>query len=181
MRKWFVIPILLLIYLIAERLLVRAIPLDWKPFTSREGAFVVTMPGEPREKVVPLQTANGPVDLHCFVTQPVGGTRAYLACYQIQSAVAASRPAQLMLAGSVNAFKKMAADGGRLLTSRSCSVQGFPGWELAMITSRGMFMFEHLCVANRRLYQVMVTAPGERAADADEMKFINSFRVLKEH
>jgi hypothetical protein len=173
MRNWLALP------LVVGPLLLGCARLNWVPFRSPEGGFVLTMPGEPREQIRPLQTVNGRIDLHSFATQPTGGTRAYLVSYENQSTVAASKPAQLMLAGCVNAFKKLAESGGELLTCRSCSLQGFPGREVAMINAKGTFMIDRMFVANRRLYQVMVVAPGERASDDDERKFLDSFRIVQ--
>jgi hypothetical protein len=50
---------------------------------------------------------------------------------------------------------------------------------MTIINAQGVFIIDHIFVAHHRLYQVMVTAPGERARDAEEMKFLNSFRILQ--
>src|SRR4051794_30856182 len=102
MSDWLVLPI------VVGQLLMGVPQTNWIPFMSREGGFVLTMPGEPVEHVMPLETPNGRIDQHQFVVQPAGGTRAYYVSYQNQSAVAARRPAQVMLAGSVNGFRKLA-------------------------------------------------------------------------
>jgi len=150
--------------------------LNWIPFHSRDGRFVVTMPDTPRERVKTIMTVHGPIAMHEFIARPNGSPAGYLISYNTLSPAAARRPVDITLNGVVNG----AARGikGHVATCCRCSQQGFPGRDFTVTNAQGALCMSHAFIANGRLYQVNVWALDAKAITPDATKFIGSFKLI---
>lgn len=147
----------------------------WKEFESAQGGFAVLMPGTPTEQRQTAKTASGSIDAHMFVVDH--GDVAYMVAYSdYPNTMIQERTPKLILDGARDGA--VANAKGRLLNESSVSMNGHPGREVHVEPVGGkVTITARIFLVGRRLYQVMVLMPKEKASSKDVNKFLDSFRI----
>ncbi len=151
------------------------------PFTSAEGGFTITYPGNsaaPQKQTVPVPTEIGNIDMNMFLVD--AGEKAYMTAY-------ADYPETLIEESDPQTMLNMGRDGaitnvnGELLREKDHKVQGFPAKEFYARGKQGeqdVFMRANIIMADARLYQVLYLGFTEDALDSKEADdYMASFRI----
>jgi TonB family protein len=162
----------------------RAAPSDapkWREFTSAEGRFTVSMPGEPKVSTQRLAPPNENVSMrtHIAETEAEYG----VAYAEFPEQVEGTERAEALLAGARDAGVR--GVGGRLLEDGEEPFDGHPGRVYSFEFAGGYHMRCRSFVVGRRLYMVTAStygakAPDEqsrRASEAAADRFMDSFRL----
>jgi len=141
-------------------------------FTSKEGAFSVTLPEEPKEKSQDISTKIGPTTLHTFSVERNGGTSFYMVGYSnYQTTLDSTTSLENVISGQVESMK------GKITSDKLITLDGYPGRSVT-IEAEGSIFFSSVYVAGNRLYQVMFGMPKGETMPADGKEFLDSFRIL---
>ena len=142
---------------------------QWRRFSSTEGRFSVSLPGEPVAEVDDNElgvTRSFTADTD-WATYVVGYTEYKTALPNPGQALDGARDALIRSTNS------------RLLNESRISINGYPGRELNIVTHGGEARdTTRLYVVGNRLYMVrVVVAPADRDVSGDKEKFFLSFRL----
>jgi hypothetical protein len=150
--------------------------LKWKEFTSPEGRFSVRMPGTPTDQAQKINSPVGTIELHVFVVEQSGAQ--YLVAYNdYPEAMVRSGDPEKVLDGARNGV--VANVRGKLVSEVKITLQQFPGREVrVMIPDGAQIMQTRLYFVKNRLYQVGVVTPEADASSKDNLKFLDSFKLL---
>jgi TonB family protein len=153
----------------------------WREFTSAEGGFTVSMPGEPKVSTQKLSPPNEDVSLrtHIAETEAEYG----VAYADFPQPLEGTERGGLLLTATRDAGVK--GVGGRLLEDGEEPFDGHPGRVYRFEFAGGYHMRCRLFVAGKRLYMVTAStygtkAPDEQARRASEAaadRFMDSFRL----
>lgn len=151
------------------------------PFTSAEGGFSITYPGNsaaPDKQTVPVPTEIGNIDMNMYLVD--AGDKAFMTAY-------ADYPDKLIAESDPQTMLDMGRDGaitnvnGKLLREKDHKVQGFPAKEFYARGKQGdqdVFMRANIIMANARLYQVLYLGFTEDALDSQEADdYMASFKI----
>jgi hypothetical protein len=142
---------------------------DLKPFTSKDGRFIVRLPGKPKEQIAGGQ--------HLFVLDQ--GAKAYVVAYQdipkLADADAATIKKSLEI-GRDAAVKKLNA---KLLSSKAVKLGRYTGLEFQLEVPKLGIYRSRLFQVGERLYQLTVLGPGDFATSEPVGEFFQSFRLTK--
>jgi hypothetical protein len=151
---------------------------SWREFTPEGERFSILVPRTPRETAETTETEIGTLDEHTFTV--IHGDIAYIVNYgdYPQSLMNADHHAML------NALRDGAVEsvGGRLLSERAISINGYPGREVKVkisSSSETVIMQVRIYVVRNRLYYIYTMAPEARASSPDIKKFLDSFKLLR--
>lgn len=153
----------------------------WREFTSTDGGYSISMPGNPIEQTQSVDTAAGSVDLHSVSLDDRTGT--YIAMYS-------DFPANVVQQSDPQALLDASRDGavanskGQLINDRKISTDQFPGREIqvsvpADIGQSASLIVDRYYLVDQRLYQTMVIMQNAQAPSNDALKFLDSFKLLK--
>ena len=141
-------------------------------FTSKEGAFSVALPEEPKEKSQDISSKNGPTTLHTFVVERNEGKIFYLVGYSdYQTILDTTSSLENVISGQVESLK------GKITSDKMITLDGHTGRSVT-IEAEGVTFFSSVYVAGNRLYQVMFGMPKGETMPADGKEFLDSFRIL---
>ena len=141
-------------------------------FTSKEGAFSVTLPGEPKESSQDTSSNNGPTVLHTFTVELNEGKVFYMVGYSnYQTRLDEAISLEGVIKAQVESLK------GKITSDKMITLDGHPGRSVT-IEADGITFFSSVYVAGNRLYQVMFGMPKGETMPADAKEFLDSFRIL---
>lgn len=151
---------------------------SWREFIPEEGRFSILVPRTPRETTETIETEMGTLDEHTFTI--IHGDIAYIVNY-------GDYPQGLMNAdhyAMLNALRDGAVEsvGGKLLSERAISIDGYPGREIKVKISSStetVIMQVRIYIVRNRLYYIYTMAPEARASSPDIKKFLRSFKLLR--
>ena len=141
-------------------------------FTSKDGAFSVTLPEEPKEKSEDISTKNGPTALHTFQVEQNEGKIFYMVGY---SDYQTSLDSTASLEGVIN--RQVESMKGKITSDKMITLDGHPGRSVT-IEAEGTIFFSSVYTAGNRLYQVMFGMPKGETMPPDGKEFLDSFRIL---
>ena len=141
-------------------------------FTSKEGAFSVTLPEEPKESSQDSSSNNGPTVLHIFQVERNEGKVFYMVGYSnYQTRLDEAASLEGVIKAQVESMK------GKITSDKMITLDGHPGRSVT-IEAEGVIFFSSVYVAGNRLYQVMFGMPLGETMPADGKEFFDSFRIL---
>jgi hypothetical protein len=149
-----------------------------KRFSSEEGRFQVSLPGDPKKNEETIKTTTGTIKIVSFEVTHSSGD--YLVIYS-------DFPPKMMTAGNIDRGLAssqrniVAAAQGTLLSSEKIEQDGFPGLDFtyrlksAGISGKAVGR-AHLVVVHNRLYQVSIVTAIASAKSAKTDAFFDSFK-----
>ena len=141
-------------------------------FTSKEGAFSVTLPAEPKESNQDISSNNGPTVLHTFTVERNEGKVFYMVGYSdYQARLDTTTSLENVIKGQVESLK------GKITSDKMITLDGHSGRSVT-IEAEGITFFSSVYVAGNRLYQVMFGMQKGETMPADAKEFLDSFRIL---
>lgn len=151
--------------------------MGWQKFESKEGGFVVTMPGKPTIKTVKLPTDFGLTYLNVFMLSTKEGFAYFVSFIDY--------PGNLFENKTIDTALDEARDGiisntqAQLLKEKMISIKGNPGREIEFQATNGAtFGRVRLFVVKQRLYHIMVTTSKDKKSSYHINKFLDSFNLL---
>lgn len=151
----------------------QAVPIaqgDWQKFSSTAGRFSVLMPGTPTEETQTDKIEDGRTyqQYYFTVTQPEG---VYFVAYsEFPGSEVSQVDADTILEA---ASEGILVDGGRLLSQREISLEGYPGREIEYEDSEGNLSNTRIFLVEERLYQLIAIASNSD----DVSRFFDSFEL----
>ncbi len=147
----------------------------WTEFESTQGGFAVLLPGTPTEHNRTAKTASGSIDAHMFLVDH--GDVAYMVAYSdYPDTMLEERTPKLILDGARDGA--VAHAKGKLLSESIVSINEHQGREVHIERVGGkVTITARIFLVGRRLYQVMVLMPKDKASSKDVKKFLDSFRI----
>jgi hypothetical protein len=148
----------------------------WKEFTSKDGGFVVTMPGTPKEDKKNRRTASGPVELVLYIVERKQEETVFVAGYcELPEAVVKGATADKRME---YARRRVLADiKGKLLKEKKITLGTHPGRELHIGIEGGGVVRQRLFAVKDKLYQLLVVGPKAKALSKDSDRFMDSFKL----
>jgi hypothetical protein len=143
----------------------------WRTYRSNEGGFVVSLPGRARRTKQAVDSPTGK-DLVHFHTVEMGSDAAFsVVIFDGPENFLRTPPAVLLKGGRDSILAKAE---GKLISERSLSLQGKPGWELVLAGPDGSTTWVRIYLVGQRLYQVVAISPKRQ----DAQRFLDSFRLI---
>jgi len=141
-------------------------------FTSKDGGFIISMPGAPKESVQNVDSAAGPLELHQFLVED--GNVAYIVMYNDYPRVPESQETffKNVRDGGVNAVK------GTLKKEKVIARQGYPGRAFDIETSDTLLL-QDVYLVGKRLYQVILGVPKADSMPSRTNQFFGSFKLTQ--
>jgi hypothetical protein len=142
------------------------------PFSSKDGAFSVKIPGVPKEESQTVDTAAGPTILHLFTVEANAGKFAYMIEYSDLPNTPAD-PAKALdgaINGQVQSFK------GTIVSDAKVNLNGWPG-RIVGIKSDAVVCLSSAYLAQNRLYQVLFVMEAGETLPANATEFLDSFQI----
>jgi len=144
------------------------------PFEHQEGRFRVVFPSAPKQRIVPIVTKHGKLNVHLFTVQKSGSE--YVISYS-------DLPAGNLKKVDVEDVLDFAQDGAK--REMKAEVSGahpigddkLPGREFVLDMPDKVRAKVRLYVVGNRLYQVMVIGTPEFIAGATTKAFLDSLQV----
>lgn len=146
--------------------------LDWREFTSPEGAFTVLLPSKPARASRELALGGATTTMHMVSAH--APEMAFGVGYA--DLPPGTDPARVLVEGRAALVKNI---GGRVTAERA--LDGVTGVEFeaeGAAEGNPMRLTGRVLVAGNRYYQVVVVARAARAGEVDRTIFPGSFRLL---
>jgi hypothetical protein len=140
-------------------------------FTSKEGAFSVKLPGEPKQTDQESNSGLGPTVLHMFVVERNAGKYAYLVGY---SDYAAQMDSAKTLENVIAAQAK--SINGKITADKKVTLNGWPG-RMVTIEGDAVVFLSGAFVAETRLYQIIFVMQKGDTPPPDTSEFFDSFEI----
>jgi hypothetical protein len=141
-------------------------------FTSKEGAFSITLPEAPNEKSEPMTSNNGPTTLHTFTVERNEGQSFLMVGYSdYQTRLDVEGTLTGVINGQVDSLK------GKITSDKPVTLDGHPG-RLVTIETAGAVFYSKIYVAENRLYQVMFGTAKALTQAAELNEGFESFHIL---
>jgi hypothetical protein len=156
---------------------------SWKEFTSNEDAFVVSLPTMPELHSQDNEYDFGKVTIRSFQSKSKRGVNWRVATHNYPEPYASRmKPRKLieLMRDGMSANVKSKAEA-----IKEIKLDGYPGQEFVVrtpdpLTNKPLILKVRLIVVGSRVYQLMVVAPNDDNALAEEAsKFFKSFALLK--
>jgi hypothetical protein len=148
----------------------------WQEYANTKWGFTVQVPGTPKEQKQQIPTESGPVDASFYSVESGADSGFMIVVGDLPNAD--KEPAQDVLArvrdGAVSSAN------GKLVSDKAITVGAWPGREYVAEATDGTNKFHvvaRIVLAKKRLYQVMSLAPKGKQKDADNRKYLDSFKV----
>jgi hypothetical protein len=148
----------------------------WKEFTSKEGGFVVLMPGVPVEDKKALRLPSGPADLNLYVVERKKEETAYIVAYcELPETVLKNGTDENRLDYAQK--RAVASTKGKLAGEKKIKLGTYPGRELRFEVEGKGEVRQRIYAAREKVYQLMVAGPKEMTDSKDADKFFQSFKL----
>ena len=148
----------------------------WTTTASKDGGFVVAMPGQPTETVSAVKLPVGSLQVHVW-TVARGRDTAFIVCYS-------DYPEDFIKAKSADAVLDGARDGavsetkGQLLNEVHIDLKGYSGRDITIAVAAGKGASrDRMFLVGRRLYQLLVGTVPSEVRSAEVERFFKSFRL----
>jgi hypothetical protein len=151
---------------------------DWKPFSPKDGAFSVQMPGTPNEHKKAVKSGTGATEVILFEVTLRPGENTYAVGYS-------EYPKEMIKAGTEDKRLDNARDAakttskGKLKREKSLLLDTYPGRELLLEIDDKKAVKLRLYAVNNRLYEIVAVGSPEFVASAETLKFLESFKLGK--
>jgi hypothetical protein len=146
------------------------------PFTSKEGKFTVTLPGQPASKTSKVVTSAGEVEAYLFLVDRK--THAYLVSYNDYKAGTVDPDPEKVLSQVVEATAKNLKGQVNRDEKITLGAKKYPGRDvlIALPGKKGLYRGRVYLVGNR-LYQVVVIGPEELVKNSAVDAYFGSFKL----
>ena len=151
---------------------------SWQTYTSTEGRFSASFPGEPSESNQTANTELGEI-VNYFVKHENGSTQ-YMVSYADypNEAMSGSDPKEV-LADSFSKTFESSPDTNKVVSKSEITIEGYPAIEGEIEYTSGNYVWYRQFLVGDRMYQLLATA---LTADKDELadeaeKFHESFKL----
>jgi hypothetical protein len=141
-------------------------------FTSKEGAFSIKLPGEPKQNSEDISSLNGPTTLHTFVVEDTNDKCFYMVGYS-------DYQTKLDEASSLDAVINAQLKGmkGTITSDKKVTLNGHAGRSVTIEGEETVY-YSSVYVAGNRLYQVLYGRARAEAVSAAAREFLDSFEIL---
>jgi len=164
---------LLVSILSVSTLFVTLPPSDWKPYSSSEGKFSVSMPEEPRSTTMLVETERGRLFTH-IVSASDRDLNEYMVSWTDYNKDVEYKSTEKTFERMRDAL--IQSKEGKLISESPVSLSGRAGRAFAFTDRDGRTVNVRFFFVGQRSYQVQVESrTSENLADAD--RFLKSFRV----
>jgi hypothetical protein len=151
---------------------------DWKPFSPKDGSFIILLPDTPSEAKKSIKTASGTAEVSLFEVAVKPGDGKYVVGYS-------EFPESSIKPGTEDKRLDHARDGalasakGKLKREKSLLLDNSPGRELNIeIEGKAMVVLRMYAVKNR-LYEIVAAGSAEFVTSKETAKFLESFKLGK--
>ncbi len=151
---------------------------DWKPFSPKDGAFTVLLPGKPTEYKKSIKTKTGDAEGLLFELAVPPGESKFVVGYS-EFKESAIKP------GTEDKHLNNARDGavasvkGKLKRERSLLLDSYPGRELYIEVEGKATVLIRMYAVKNRLYEVGAVGGAAFVTSKDAAKFLESFKLAK--
>ncbi|HYV34315.1 MAG TPA: hypothetical protein VE988_01345 [Gemmataceae bacterium] len=151
---------------------------DWKPFSPKDGAFSIQMPGTPNEHKKAVKSGSGATEVILFEVPVPPGENTYAVGYS-------EYPKDSIKAGTEDKRLDNARDAakttakGKLKREKSLLLEAYPGREILIEIDDKKAVKVRLYAVNNRLYEIVAVGSPEFVASAETAKFLESFKLGK--
>ena len=150
----------------------------WIDFSPEHGGFVVSMPSNPTQQIMPTKSESTQMNVYVYVSLGPDG-----AAYLVSYADVPSPPTnQTQTTKALDDVRngQLESTKGDLKTEAMISLEGNQGRELKIITPTGTII-SRIFIVKTRLYQLMAITPeavvGSEASTRDNARFLSSFKL----
>jgi hypothetical protein len=149
----------------------------WHEFRSTEGAFAVSMPGEPIPSTQSSATAAGPISVKTYTLRLDDGRVAYMVAYN-------DYPKTMIEGSDAKAILERVVMGalgenGKVSSQKAVALGPHQGVDISATVKDGLEYSSRFLLVNERLYQVSVVNQPQALAANDRTRFMNSFKLLR--
>lgn len=155
---------------------------QWQDFSSSEGGFSISMPGQPTERELPVRGGNGPVSSREFALVLEEGKLVYSVNYADFPTISTelnSSQINLLLEGARDAAVRNLKNG-QLVSDRPIELNGYIGREIEVANPDGFSAKTRLYWVQPRLYMIVVASTAETGLNREAERFLDSFQLLAE-
>ena len=162
-------------------------PSSWKEFSSREGKFSISLPGDPKPSVRTMDTQIGKVTTHSFTVE--GDLGIYYVAY-VDFPVWPENPDDIR--AGLDSSRDQAARGGLLISENDVQLGEVLGREI-MVKKNDLILHARYFFAKGRLFQAILTSapqiafkegePSSNPSDLTDVyksaakRFFDSFKI----
>jgi hypothetical protein len=152
---------------------------DWEEFTSPEGAFKVSLPGQPKTSTKTLATAEGPVTQHLFTVERPRFREAFVVGYVDYPAKMVQPGAERIIDGELAMLHDSPKPARRKerTSARAISPGVFAGQVNLVTVKEGTIRVKAIMV-KQRLFTLMVRSPHDEASEELANKLFDSFAIV---
>jgi hypothetical protein len=144
---------------------------EFVKFTSKEGAFTVKLPGEPKQTDQDSNSGLGPTVLHMFVVERNAGKYAYLVGYSdYASQMDSAKTLENVIAAQAKSIN------GKITADKKVTLNGWPG-RMVTIEGDAVVFLSGAYVAETRLYQIIFVMQKGDTPPPDTAEFFDSFEI----
>ncbi len=145
-------------------------------FSSKEGKFTITLPGQPASKTSKVVTSAGEVEAYLFLVDRK--THAYLVSYNDYKAATVDPDPEKVLSQVVEATAKNLKGQVNKDEKITLGAKKYPGRDvlIALPGKQGLYRGRVYLVGNR-LYQVVVIGPEDLVKNAAVDAYFGSFKL----
>lgn len=155
---------------------------QWQEFSSTEGGFSISMPGQPTERELPVRGGNSSVSSREFALVLEEEKLVYSVNYADFPMISEElNPSQinLLLDGARDAAVRNLKNG-QLVSDRPIELNGYIGREIEVANPDGFSAKTRLYWVQPRLYMIVVASTSETGLNRESERFLESFRLLAE-
>jgi hypothetical protein len=148
---------------------------ELKAFSPDGGGFSIMLPGTPELQTQTVNTAAGPIVVKMYIVNDNG--MAYIVSYNDypQEAMDQTTPEQVLDGARDGAVANVY---GKLLSETILSLDGYPGRQINVgVGDNGIKA--RIYLVNNRLYNVMVSGPGQKLTTKTVGDVLESFKLTK--
>ena len=149
----------------------------WKELNSSEGGFSILMPGKPSKQTLKMNSAIGLIDFHLLTLEQEDVV--YMVGYSDYPDTLVQRSTQDSLL-DIACYGAIVNLKGNLVSRRVISIEEYPGREMKIEQADGETVYlTRLFLVRKRLYQITVLTLIRKEISEDDIKFLESFKLLK--
>ena len=152
----------------------------WSEFTSNEGGFSINMPNPVKKSQKKMETAFGKQMAYFYTWQPPGTAIDKFKLFEVSYTscpAADSSRIEEMLDKAIEIRKKDFSESD--IPAQNIELNGYPGRAFIYDEARGnTLVIVKLCIANSKLYDLVVIAKKNYGTNNEVNDFFNSFQPL---
>lgn len=149
----------------------------WRELNSFEGGFSILMPGKPSKQTLKMNSAIGLIDFHLLTLEQEDVV--YMVGYSDYPDTLVQRSTQDSLL-DIACYGAIVNLKGNLVSRRVISIEEYPGREMKIEQADGETVYlTRLFLVRKRLYQITVLTLIRKEISEDDIKFLESFKLLK--